>query len=80
MVAIFPVFGQPAASVEPGDRALDNPPLGFHDKPLGAIRAFDDFDHQTADRSGNAILEERPGISTVGEQFAQEWKLSEQSR
>ena len=79
VVAIFPVLGEPAASVEPGDRAFDDPSLGFDDKAFGVISAFDDFDHQAADRIGGAVLEDRSSVGAVGEQFAQERELSEQS-
>jgi hypothetical protein len=32
VVEILPVEGKPATPVEPGDAALDNPALGFHDE------------------------------------------------
>jgi hypothetical protein len=79
VVAIFPILGESAASVEPSDRALDDPALGFDDKACGVIGAFDDFEHQAADCVGNAVLEQRPSVGAVGEQFAQERELSEQS-
>ena len=79
MVAVFPVLGETAAAVEPCDGALDDPAFGFDDKAFGVVGALDDFDDQAAHRAGRAVLEDRPCISTVGEQLAQERELSEQS-
>ena len=75
---IFPVLGEPAAAVEPGDGALDDPAFGFDDEALGVIGAFDDLDDQTAHRAWRR----RPGrparLGAVGEQLAQERELPEQ--
>ena len=78
MVAVFPVLGKAAASVEPGDGPLNDPAFGFDDKAFGTIRAFDNLDHQAAHRFVGAVPEDRSGIGAVGEQFAQERELSEQ--
>jgi len=79
VVAVFPILGEPAAAVEPGDGALDDPSLGFDDKAFDVIGAVDDLDHQAAHRAGGTVLEDRSGVSAIGEQLAQEWELSEQS-
>ena len=79
MVVILPVFGEPAAAVEPGDGALNDPALGFDDKALGAISAFDNLDYQTAHRFRGALSEDRSRIGAVSEQLAQERELSKQS-
>ena len=79
VVAVFPVLGEPAAAVEPGDGALNDPALGFDDKALGAISAFDNLDYQTAHRVRGALSEDRSRIGAVGEQLAQERELSKQS-
>ena len=79
VVAVFPVLGEPAAAVEPGDGALNDPALGFDDKALGAISAFDNLDYQTAHRSRGALSEDRSRIGAVSEQLAQERELSKQS-
>src|SRR6185437_299583 len=78
VVAVFPVLGKAAASVEPGDGPLNDPAFGFDDKAFGTIRAFDNLDRQAAHRFGGAVSEDRSGIGAVGEQFAQERELSEQ--
>ena len=55
---VFPVLGEPAATIEPGDRALDNPSLRFDDEAFGAVAAFDDFDAQRrnpGDRRGDLM-------------------------
>ena len=43
VVEIFPVLGEPAATIEPTDCALDNPALWQNDKALGSIRATHDL-------------------------------------
>src|SRR4029453_12789588 len=43
-VEVLPILGQPAASAEPGKRALDDPSLGQDHKPIRLIRALDDFE------------------------------------
>ena len=79
VVAVFPVLGEPPAAVEPGNGALNDPTLGFDDKALGVINTFDDLDHQATDCCGGAVVEDRPCVGAVGEQFTQERELSEQS-
>jgi len=79
VVAVFPVLGEPATTVEPSNGALHDPALGLDDEAFGAIAAFDDFDQQAAHRFGDAVLEDRSSIGAVGEQLAQERELSEQS-
>jgi hypothetical protein len=78
MVTVFPVLGESATAVEPGDGTLHDPALGFHNEAFRAIAAFDDFDQQAAHRFGGAVLEGRSSIGAVGEQLAQERELSEQ--
>ena len=53
--------------------------LWSNDKAFGAIGAFDDFRHQIVYRIDGADLKHRSGIGAIGEQFAQERKLSDQS-
>ena len=78
MVAVFPVLGKPTAAIEPGDGALDDPTLGFDDKAFGMISAFDDLNHQATHGFGGAVVKHRPCVRAIGEQFAQERKLTEQ--
>ena len=79
VVAVFPVLGEPTATVEPGDGALNDPTLGFDDEAFGTIGAFDDLDHEAAHRCGGTVVENRSCIGAVGEQLAQERELPEQS-
>jgi hypothetical protein len=79
VIAVLPVLSQPSTAVEPADRPLDDPALGFDDKAFGAISAFDDLNHQTAHRCGGAVVEDRACIGAISEQLAQERELSEQS-
>lgn len=79
VATIFPVLGKPAATVEPGDGALDNPALRFDDKAFDSVGTFDDFYFEVRHDSCHAALEDRAGIGTVREQLLQEGKLPEQS-
>ncbi len=40
----FEVTGEPSVAADPGQRALDDPPLGQDDEALGLGRAFDNLD------------------------------------
>lgn len=40
---IFPILGEPSATVEPREGSLDDPTFGNDDEALGAIRTLDDF-------------------------------------
>src|SRR6266478_5821923 len=46
-VEIFPVLGEAAATVEPCDRAFDDPALGQLHEPFRLIGSFDDFCFET---------------------------------
>jgi hypothetical protein len=76
--AIFPVLGESAATIEPGDGSLDNPSLGFDDEAFGAVTTFDDFDLQVRHDSRNGALEDWASIGAVCEQLPQERELSKQ--
>ena len=78
MIEAFPVLCEPTTPPEPGDTALDDPAFWFDGEAFGTITAFDDLDHQTSHRLGDAILKDRAGIGAVGKQLAQERELPEQ--
>jgi hypothetical protein len=80
MVAVLPVLGKPTTSIEPADGALDEPALGFDDEPFDIVAPSDNLDLQRGHDVGDASQEDRPRISAVGEQLAQERKLPEQGR
>ena len=80
MVDAFPVLGEPSASVEPGDRALDDPTLGQHDEALGLIGSFDDLRFEAREDAGQGAMKDRPVIGAVGEQLPQEGKQAAQGR
>ena len=79
-VEIFPVLGEAATAVEPGDRAFNDPTLGQLHEPLGLRGPFDDFGFDTGQDFGERIAEDRSLIGTVGKQLHEEWKLAEQRR
>jgi hypothetical protein len=75
-VETFPVLGETAASVEPGDASLDDPALRQHHE-LADVAAFDDLHVDlVADRS-QSLLELRPLVAAVGIELEQERKQAE---
>jgi len=79
-VEAFPVLGQPAAAIEPGDGAFDDPALGQHNEALGLIRAFDDFDVELGDGLLGAALEHAAAVAAIGIEFEQEGIEAKQRR
>jgi hypothetical protein len=79
VVAILPILGKPATATEPANGPLDNPAQGFNDEALGMIGTSDNFDHQVWHGVGDTMVEDRPRVSAVGEQLAEERELPEQS-
>ena len=77
MVAVLPILGKPATATEPANGPLDNPAQGFNDEALGMIGTSDNFDHQVWHGVGDTMVEDRPRVSAVGEQLAEERKLPE---
>ena len=70
-VAVFPVLGEAAAAVEPGNGAFDDPALGQLHEPLGLIGSLDDFGFKTGTDLGERVAENRPLIGAVGKQLHQ---------
>ena len=79
-VEVFPILGETAATVEPGDCALDDPASGQHDESVDLIGAFDDFDFELRQDLRQGFLEHRSLIAAVGEQLLQERIHPEQGR
>jgi len=80
VVAVFPILGEPAAAVEPGEGALDDPALRQRDEAFDVIGAVDDLGFEMREEAGQGALKDRPLVGAVGEQFSQEGKQSEQGR
>ena len=78
MVAVLPILGEAATSIEPADSTLDDPALRLDDKALRVVATADDLGHEVRHDIGDAVGEDRPGIGAVREQLAQEGELSEQ--
>jgi hypothetical protein len=78
VVAVLPVLGEAATSIEPTNGALDDPALRLDDKSFGVVATPDDLGHEVGHDMGDAVGEDRSGIGAVGEQLAQEGELSEQ--
>ena len=78
VVAVFPITSQAPAPVEPRDRPLDDPALGFDDEALGLLAFLDDLHCQARHRRSGAGMEDRSRIGSIGEQLAQEGELPEQ--
>ena len=79
VVAVLPILGEAATSIEPADGSLDDPALRLDDKSLRVVATPDDLGHEVGHDMGDAVGEDRPGIGAVREQLAQEGELSEQS-
>ncbi len=71
-VETLPILGQPAAAIEPGDGAFDNPALGQDEEPLCRIAALDDREADLAAEAAQGALELRPLVAAVGVELAQE--------
>ena len=78
VVAVLPILGEAATSIEPADSALDDPALRLDNEAFRVIATPDDLGHEVGHDMGDAVGEDRPGIGAVREQLAQEGELSEQ--
>lgn len=78
VVAVLPILGEAATSIEPADGTFDDPALRLEDKTFGVVSTPDDLGHEVGHAIGDTVGEDRPGIGAVGEQLAQEGELSEQ--
>jgi hypothetical protein len=77
-VEIFPILGETTATVEPGDRAFDDPALGQSHESLDVIGSSDDFGFEMRQGFGERVRKNRALIGAVGKQLLKEWKLTEQ--
>ena len=77
-VEIFPILGETAATVEPRDRAFDDPTLGQSHEAFGVIGSSDDYGFETRQSFGEGVGKNRALIGAVGKQLLEEWKLTEQ--
>ena len=71
-VEVLPILGQPSASVEPPNGALDEPPL-WQDDELMQFVALNDFDDPIA-APGSGQCSVRSAIACVGEDAHDEWE------
>ena len=77
-VAVLPILGEAATSIEPADGTLNNPALWLNDKALRVVATPDDLGHEVGHGMSDAVGEDRPSIGAVREQLAQEGELPEQ--
>ena len=77
-IEIFPILGETTATVEPGDRAFNDPTLGQLHESFGVIGSFDDFGFEMRQGFGKRVRKNRALIGAVGKQLLKEWKLTEQ--
>ena len=77
-IEIFPVLGEPAASVQPGDGPLDDPSFGQHNECVQFI-AFDDLDNPFA-TLGRCQRSARSPITGIGENAHNERKQGPRAR
>ncbi len=78
VVAILPILGEAATSIEPADGALDDPALRLDNKAFRVVATSDDLGHEVGHDMSDAVGEDRPGVGAVREQLAEEGELSEQ--
>src|SRR5208282_682972 len=76
-VEVLPIFGEPAAAIEPCDGALDDPALGQDRKSFDVIGAFDDFGFDAWQHSSQGVVEGGTLIGGVGKELGQERMQSE---
>src|SRR6266568_2869220 len=78
MVEVLPILGQPAAAVEPGEGALDDPAFGQDEEAVGLVGALDDFDIDPTQHFGDGLLELGSLITAIGIELEQEREHAEQ--
>ena len=78
VVAVLPILGEAATSIEPADGTFDDPALRLDDKTFGVVATPDYLGHEVGHDIGDTVGEDWPGIGAVREQLAQEGELSEQ--
>jgi hypothetical protein len=79
-IEVLPIFGEPPATVEPSQRAFNDPALGQHDEALGLIGSLDDVRLQAGQDGLAGAVELAALIGGVGEQRLQERIHPEQRR
>ena len=80
MVAVFPVLGETAAAVEPGEGSFDDPTAWQNLEAFGCIGAFDDFDLELRQDFRQRCLKLRPLIAAIGKQLAKQREPAKQRR
>ena len=78
VVAVLPILGEAATSIEPANGTLDDPALRLDDEAFCVVATPDDLGHEVGHDIGDTVGEDWPGIGTVREQHAQEGELTEQ--
>ena len=67
---MFEVLGKSAVSIEPCERALDNPSARENDKASGGVGPLHNFDGPFADAS-QGIVEFVTSVAAIGEHMTQ---------
>ena len=70
-IQIFPVLGEPAATIEPSNGTFNNPTL-WQGNEAWPVRTFDDFDDKLRDYFGCAFVKNWSLIPAIGKKFAQQ--------
>ena len=70
-IAVLPILGEPATTIEPSKRAFDDPAFWQDYKSVRAIGTFDDLHRQMRANPGQSGGEFRPLIAGIGEQLLQ---------
>ena len=59
-IAVLPILGEPATTIEPSKRAFDDPAFWQHCKSVRAIGTFDDLHRQMRANLGQSGNRDRP--------------------
>jgi hypothetical protein len=70
-IAVLPILGEPPTTIEPSERAFDDPAFWQDYKSVRAIGTFDDLHRQMRANLGQSGGEFRPLIAGIGEQLLQ---------
>lgn len=79
-VQAFPVLGETAAPVEPGDGSFDDPASWQDGEPFRHVRALDDLHFDLPHGLLQTVLEPWPLVAAIGEKLEQEGVEAEHAR
>jgi hypothetical protein len=79
-IEVLPILGEPSATIEPSDGALDDPAFGDDLEADCGVGSLDDFNVKMRENFCQRLLELRSLVTTVGEELFQKGKHPKQGR